>query len=226
MRFTLLLALVIAIAAAPVAADVAERTDSWTTLAVPDAHAKLGRVYYVKYPPHSAQITFTSDAPLERIVGTSNAVVGYLVAEVANDEPTGKILAGAFRVPVTSFDTGIPLRDEHLRGPYFLNAAQHPEIMVEVTGSTSVAAGAKDEKSATYDVKLAGALTMRGVTKRTRFPHASPFSSVRKRPSPRDRAMCSPCVVRTKSNARTSRLQPGSKRSSSRKRFRSTSSSS
>ena len=84
-------------------AEVAERSDSWTTLRVPAEHAQLGRVYYVKYPAHSAQVTFVSDAPIERIVGTSNAVVGYVVAEIKDDQPTGRIVAGAFRLPVKSF---------------------------------------------------------------------------------------------------------------------------
>ncbi len=106
------------------AAEVAKRTDSWTTLEVPPEHARLGRVYYVKYPPHSAQVTFVSDAPIERIVGTSNAVVGYVVAEMENDRPTGRIVAGAFLLAVSSIDSGISMRNGHLRGRMFFNAAE------------------------------------------------------------------------------------------------------
>ena len=151
-------------------AEVAERTDSWTTLQVPAAHAKLGRVYYVKYPPHSAQVTFTSDAPLERIVGTSNGVVGYIVAEVQDDKPTGRIVAGAFRLPVRSFDTGIPMRNDHLRGNFFLNADEFPEIQIAIKSSEQVALTKEEGESATYDVTLIGDLTIRDVTKEGRVP--------------------------------------------------------
>ena len=152
------------------AAEVAKRTDSWTTLAVPAEHAKLGRVYYVKYPPHSAQVTFISDAPLERIVGTSNAIVGYLVAEIQDDKPTGRIVAGAFRLPVRSFDTGIPMRNGHLRGGFFLNAAEYPEIQVAINGSEAVVVTKEEDESATYDLTLIGDLTIRDVTKEGRVP--------------------------------------------------------
>lgn len=152
------------------AAEVPERTDSWTTLEVPPEHADLGRVYYVKYPPHSAQVTFVSDAPIERIVGTSNAVVGYLVAEIENDRPTGRIIAGAFRLPVASFDTGIPMRNNHLRGRMFFNAAEFPEIQIAVKGSEEVSVVKGGDESATYDLTLIGDLTIRDVTREGRVP--------------------------------------------------------
>ena len=133
---SVLLAPAMAVAlAAPVAAEVAPRSESMMTLVVPEAHAKMGTVYYTKYPPQSAQVTFTSNAPLERIIGTSNGVVGYFVADVQGGKPTGRIEAGAFRLPVKSFDSGIPMRNGHMQGGYFFDAEGHPEITVAITGS-------------------------------------------------------------------------------------------
>ncbi len=59
-------------------------------------------------------------------------------------------LSGRLVVRADSVRTGIGMRDRHLRGPDFFDVADHPEIVVEVTGS---AAG-----------DLATNLTVRGTT--------------------------------------------------------------
>ena len=86
----------VACALAPLTfAAAPDRTPSGATLVVPAEHASLGTVYFVEAGP-DVQVTFTSDAPVERIVGTSSAVVGYAV--VADDPATAgaPIVAGAF----------------------------------------------------------------------------------------------------------------------------------
>src|SRR5262249_43511532 len=52
--------------------------------------------------------------------------------------------------------TGEPQRDEHLRSADFLDVAHHPTITFRSTGSERVGA---------RDYQVAGALTLRGVTK-------------------------------------------------------------
>ncbi len=152
------------------AAGVAKRTASFMALEVPAEHAKLGQVYHVKYPGESAQVNFTSNAILERIVGTTNAVVGYVVAETEGGNLTGRILAGGFRLPVRSFDSGIPMRNGHMMGRFFFNAKEFPEITVAITGSEGAKLISKDDESATYAVTLIGDLTIRDVTKTGRIP--------------------------------------------------------
>ena len=164
-RIAMLLIAAIALTNNAGLAGVPERTASWTTLEVPPEHAAMGQVYYVKYPAHSAQVTFVSNAPIERLVGTSHAVVGYLVAEMENEKPTGRILAGAFRLPVASFETGIAMRDGHLRGRMFLNADEYPEITVLVNGSDNVTPMSHDDGVTEYSQTLRGDLTIKSTTK-------------------------------------------------------------
>ncbi len=147
-----------------VRAEVPPRTESGTTLVVPDSHKSLGRVYYVRYPAHSGQVTFMSDAPIERIVGTCDKIVGYAVAEIADGVPTGSILAGGFRLPVRSFDSGIEMRNGHMMQPGFLDAASFPEITFEVTGSRDVAEVERGDDFTTYSLTMTGNMTIRDVT--------------------------------------------------------------
>jgi polyisoprenoid-binding protein YceI len=57
---------------------------------------------------------------------------------------------------VSSIDTNQPLRDEHLKGNDFFDAANYPEISFTSTSFTKMAGD---------DYKLGGNLTMKGVTK-------------------------------------------------------------
>ena len=158
-------AVIAIVAALPVArAEVPPRTESGTTLVVPDSHKSLGRVYYVRYPAHSGQVTFVSDAPIERIVGTNDKIVGYAVAEISDGVPTGSILAGGFRLPVRSFDSGIEERNGHMMQPGFLDAATFPEITFEVTGSRDVTEVEQGDGFTTYSLTLTGDMTIRDVT--------------------------------------------------------------
>lgn len=156
--------LAVAGAATVARAAVPPRTESGTTLVVPDSHTSLGRVYYVRYPAHSGQVTFVSDAPIERIVGTTDKIVGYVVAGIADGAPTGSILAGGFRLPVRSFDSGIDMRNGHMMQPEFLDAEKFPEITFEVTGSRDVVEVERGDGFTTYSLTLTGNMTIRDVT--------------------------------------------------------------
>ncbi len=61
-----------------------------------------------------------------------------------------------FTMDVNSIDTNQHQRDEHLKGDDFFNAEAYPEISFQSTSFT---------KSKGEDYKLAGNLTMKGVTK-------------------------------------------------------------
>src|SRR3954453_22321279 len=68
------------LAMAAVAGDPpAEKSASGKSLVVPEAAAKKGTVYYC-LPEHGRQIYFVSDAPVEKIKGQSDKVIGYCIA--------------------------------------------------------------------------------------------------------------------------------------------------
>ena len=155
---------VLALSILAAAAPGAERTEAGSSLVVPSEHAEAGTVYHV-LPGKDAQVTFTSDAPLEHIKGVSNKVVGYVVAGEG-----GKVLAGEFLLPIASLDTGIPLRDEHMQGERWLNAGSFPDISFSVKETTGVAVAKRGEGYTTYSVTLVGDMSIKGETREMKVP--------------------------------------------------------
>ncbi|MCX7807214.1 MAG: YceI family protein [Deltaproteobacteria bacterium] len=74
-----------------------------------------------------SSIQFISNAPLERMTGSSRTVEGEFVL---NPSDLSQI-RGTIRVPIATLRTGIELRDEHLRGPSELDAARYPHAVFE-----------------------------------------------------------------------------------------------
>jgi polyisoprenoid-binding protein YceI len=91
-------------------------------------------------------------------IGTSNAWgrFGNVSGVVDLDEKDPAKSLFDITIATESVDTGLPKRDEHLRGPDFFNARQFPKITFK---SQSVRATGPD----TYEVK--GTLTLHGVSK-------------------------------------------------------------
>lgn len=104
-----------------------------------------------------SRIQFVSDAPLERITGTSSTVTGSLSVD-----PTDlSSVSGTIHVPITSIHTGDDLRDEHLHGDGWLDAGAHPEATFEITrveGATSLT------PNEVVNVTLHGRFTIHGAT--------------------------------------------------------------
>ena len=123
-----------------------------------------GKAFYVNDPMMRNSVTFKSEAPLEDIVGTSNEVTGYIYfdPEKANQGAHGKIT-----VPVASLNTGIPLRDEHLRSADWLNASAYPEIVFEIDKVSKVELVKKDNDSRTYKITADGYFGFNGKRNRT-----------------------------------------------------------
>ncbi|MBK7092688.1 MAG: YceI family protein [bacterium] len=80
--------------------------------------------FYVSGAPETDNVTFASDAKLEFIEGTTNAIVGVVSFDPAN---TTSPASGRIRVDAASLKTGIELRDEHMRERH-LHTAQFPHI--------------------------------------------------------------------------------------------------
>lgn len=103
--------------------------------------------------------TFLSEAQLETISGSTNAITGTVSVDLA--APGGA--TGSVSFPVTSINTGIPMRDEHLHSEGWLNAAANPDITFALTGVT-VADGATLANATPIEATLTGDLTINGQT--------------------------------------------------------------
>lgn len=130
-------------------------------------HAKSGTVFYVNDPMGRNNITFTSEAPLEDIVGTSNEIRGYVVYDPNRSSSSAM---GRFAVPVASLDTGIPLRDEHLVSPMWLNAEKNPMITFELGKVTGLKLARRTSDAKTYEGKAEGKFSLNGVTREMEVP--------------------------------------------------------
>jgi polyisoprenoid-binding protein YceI len=98
-----------------------------------------------------AQMTATSESEIETIIASSKGIAGVLGFDKAKG--TGKV---RLAVPVDRLRTGIDLRDEHMRGPDWLDASKFKTIEFESTKVTK-----KDDKNWTVE----GEFTMHGVKK-------------------------------------------------------------
>jgi len=135
--------------------------------AVDPEHAAMGTVFRVDDSTGENTISFESRAPLEDIVGTSNRIVGYLVFD---PEDPGKGGRGRLTVPVASLRTGIPLRDQHLLGEEWLDAAAHPAISLEITEVKDVKEIQGAEEFRTFGMTAVGAFTLHGRSEAIEVP--------------------------------------------------------
>ncbi|MCF8242535.1 MAG: YceI family protein [Melioribacteraceae bacterium] len=69
------------------------------------------------------QASFTSEAPFEKIIGLASGIEAILI--INKNDVTNKP-KGLVKVAIDKIKTGIDLRDEHLRGEDWLNAAKYP----------------------------------------------------------------------------------------------------
>lgn len=106
-----------------------------------------------------SSVTFTSDAPLETIVGNTTAATGDITVDVADLSAT----KGTIEVDLRDLKTGIDMRDEHLLGPKFLNTEAYPKAVFKLTrvevAKTPVTQARKQH------ITLHGEFSLRGVTK-------------------------------------------------------------
>jgi len=129
----------------------------------PDPCAHLPQhAFFVNDQMNRNSVVFKSTAPLEDIIGTTGQIVGYMVFDPANP---GKGGHGLFSVPVAGLETGIPLRDEHMRGEGWLDATTHPEITFRIDALSDITTVTAASEAQTYDVVARGEFTLRGITK-------------------------------------------------------------
>jgi polyisoprenoid-binding protein YceI len=105
-----------------------------------------------------SRIQFVSDAPLETITGASSHVTGTIQVDPANLSTA----RGTIQVPITSLRTGVDLRDEHLRGDGWLDAARHPNATFEIT---RVEGATRLEPNRDTQLRVHGRFSIHGVTR-------------------------------------------------------------
>ena len=102
--------------------------------------------------------TFESKAPLEKIVGTTNKIMGHVHV---NPTDITKGLMAMFEVDLASIKTGLGLRDQHMRDN-FLETGKYPKTTLTVDKVTSVSHKIlMDMKSIEVDAE--GTLDLHGV---------------------------------------------------------------
>ncbi len=135
--------------------------------AVNPCHAKHGTVFYIADPMGRNTISFTSQAPLEDIIGTTNQIAGYVVFDPKNPIKGGR---GQLNVSTASLKTGIPLRDEHLQGKDWLDAKKYPSISLGIESVKDVKTVKETASYKTYELEIEGSFSLHGKTKRIKAP--------------------------------------------------------
>jgi polyisoprenoid-binding protein YceI len=103
-------------------------------------------------------VTFFSATPLEDITGTANGISGTVSFDVDN---FAKTIKGMIIVKVASMNTGIDLRNQHLKGANWLNAEKYPDIVYTIKEVMNVIQAANNK----LEFKVVGNFSMHGVTK-------------------------------------------------------------
>ena len=108
-------------------------------------------------PKGRNQATFFSSTPLEDITGVSNDVKGSVTFDV-NDINT---LKGSVSISTGSINTGIDLRNEHMKSANWLDAESYPEITFTIKKVNDVQVLTDNSLKA----KVTGDFTAHGVSK-------------------------------------------------------------
>lgn len=136
------------------------------TVVVEPRHEEMGGEVFRVIAPESEdpQVAVVSDAPLDEFVGEADAA-GYAVVGGLH-----ALKAFVVRVPVASIDTGIPLRNEHLRGERWLHEAEHPEITYTLAEARDIEEVRAGGRFTTYTAVFVGDMTIAGVTREVLAP--------------------------------------------------------
>lgn len=110
-------------------------------------------------------VSFTSDAPIELIVGKTNKVKGSITLDDSLD--LSKPFNATFDVDLASIDTGIPLRNEHMRDN-FLETAKYPKATFSVKLPAGISAKLADRQK--VSIKAQGDFSLHGVTVKKDIP--------------------------------------------------------
>ena len=135
-----------------------------TTDATPGPEAapadfKPGKVTFSLVSRGMSRVAFTSDAPIESIVGTSTNVSGDITVDTGSVSGSS---ATDIKVAVNSLKTGNDTRDEHLQGEQWFDAKGHPDILFKL--ESVEADDGRLWPGRTIDAKVKGTLTIKGIS--------------------------------------------------------------
>src|SRR5262245_2318425 len=86
------------------------------------------KTFYADSRAGDSQISVMSESTLEDFTTVSNRVAGQ-----CEFDPQNLVgIHGRFSVRVTDLKTGIPLRDQHMASPDWLDAARYPQIVIQI----------------------------------------------------------------------------------------------
>ncbi|MCC7532131.1 MAG: YceI family protein [Candidatus Melainabacteria bacterium] len=115
--------------------------------------------YVVDDAKNRDSVSFTSDAPIELIVGKTSKITGKINVDESLD--LSKPFAATFDVDLASIDTGIALRNEHMRDN-FLETKKFPNATFTVKNQAGVTGVLKDKQKVT--IKANGNFSLHGVS--------------------------------------------------------------
>ncbi|MBX2860595.1 MAG: YceI family protein [Vampirovibrio sp.] len=118
--------------------------------------------FYVGDPSKRDVVSFDSDAPVELIKGTTNKIKGHVTYDKEFKFDTKHPFEIVFDVDLASIDTGIPLRNQHMRDN-FLQTAKYPKAVFK---ARQIKTRSKHPMKSGQVVKLTaiGDLTIHGKT--------------------------------------------------------------
>lgn len=110
--------------------------------------------------------SFESRAPIETVPGITHDVTGTITFDpgILTGPASGKVIVG-----VASLETGIGMRDEHLRGEKYLDTAKFPTATFDIERVVS-SDKPKVADGETANLVVAGKLTIHGVTREIEAP--------------------------------------------------------
>ena len=119
------------------------------------------KVFYSDERAGNNQVTVFSESTLEDFTSVCNRVAGQCTIDPKRVET----FAGRFSIRVEDLTTGMELRDQHMVAPEWLDAAQFPEISVQIDKVEEVSKTGPN----TISLFLMGTCTIRGATRPVRI---------------------------------------------------------
>ena len=123
------------------------------------------RTFYINDKAGRDIVTFTSKAPLETIVGKTSQVRGYVTVDPADISGSAR---GKIEVDLASLQTGIGMRDRHMREQY-LETDKYPKTIFEITRVIEAGENVLEDQKP-VEMILEGNFTVHGVTKVIEVP--------------------------------------------------------
>ncbi len=123
------------------------------------------RAYYLNDPVGRNVVTIQSLAPMETIVTTTSDIKAELAIDPSNVLHNPR---AHFEINMDSLNTGIALRNEHLKSPMWLDAKQFPKATFTLTRVVAPTGVVPLQQGKTAQGEVEGDLTVHGVTKTVR----------------------------------------------------------